>query len=104
MDRVSWGPVKGLRLAVAAFLISLVLVLAVAAISAYLLTHRANEGSETHSAICALVQDLESRTEQTKGFLLSHPEGIPGLATPAQLREQLTNQERTLNALGSLSC
>jgi hypothetical protein len=104
MDRVSVGPVKGLRIAIAAFVLSLALMLAVGAIGAYVLTHKTNEGTETHEAICALVSDLETRTEDTRAFLRAHPHGIAGLATGAQLRESLRNQERTLSALGVIKC
>jgi hypothetical protein len=104
MDRVSIGPVKGLRIAMAAFVLSLALLLAVAGISFYVLTHKTNEGTETHEAVCALVSDLEERTQSTRVFLASHPHGVPGLATGSQVRESLRNQERTLDALGVISC
>jgi len=78
--------------------------LAVAAIGAYLLSHKTNEGTETHEAICALVSDLQERTDSTKAFLITHPHGIPGLASGAQLRESLHNQRRTLSALSVISC
>lgn len=104
MDRVRIGPVKGLRIAVAAFVLSLVLLLAVGGISFYVLTHKVQEGSETHEAVCALVADLEERTDGTKVFLAEHPDGIPGLATASQLRESLANQQRTLDALSVISC
>jgi hypothetical protein len=98
------GRIKGTQLAVAAFVLSLALMLAVAAIGAYVLTHKTAEGSETHEAVCALVADLEERTEQTQAFLVTHPHGIPGLASGSQLRESLHNQERTLAALGVITC
>lgn len=104
MDRVSVGPVKGLRIAIAAFVLSLALMLAVAAIGGYLLTHKTTEGTETHEAICALVADLEERTESTRVFLAAHPHGFPGFASASQLRESLMNQERTLDALSVISC
>ena len=104
MDRVSIGPVKGLRIAVAAFVLSIVLTLAVVAIGGYLLSHKTNEGSETHEAVCALVSDLEERTKGTQDFLAAHPHGVPGLASGSQLRESLHNQERTLDALNVITC
>lgn len=106
MDRPRYlgGRIKGTQLAVMAFLLSLGLMLAVAAIGGYVLTHKTREGSETHEAICALVADLSERTEATRTFLAGHPHGIPGLATGPQLRESLHNQERTLDALGVVSC
>lgn len=104
MDRVSWGPVKGLKLAVAAFILSLALFAAVIGGGIYLAVTQSAEGTETHEAICALVEDLNTRTEGTKTFLVSHPHGIPGLASGAQLRESLRNQERTLAALNVITC
>jgi hypothetical protein len=104
VDRVKIGPVRGLRIAVAAFVLSLVLLLAVGGIGFYVLTYRTQEGSETHKAICALVADLEERTDGTKTFLSAHPQGIPGLASGSQLRESLANQDRTLGALSVISC
>jgi hypothetical protein len=91
-------------MAVAAFVLSLILLLAVGGIGFYVLTYKTAEGSETHEAICALVADLEERTEGTKVFLTQHPTGVPGLASGAQLRESLANQERTLGALSVITC
>lgn len=103
MDRVSVGPVKGLRIAVAAFVLSVVLFLGVAGGSIYLLTSKSNEGSETHDAICALTADLEARTEASRRFLDAHPHGIFGIPA-ATIRESLQNQERTIDALSVVSC
>lgn len=104
MDRVSWGPVKGLKLAVAAFVLSVALFAIVVGGGIYLAVIQGTEGSETHEAVCALVSDLEERTEGTRDFLADHPHGIPGLASGSQLRESLHNQERTLAALSVISC
>jgi hypothetical protein len=103
MDRVGIGPVKGLRIAVAAFVLSVILFLGVAGGSVYLLTSKSNEGSETHEAICALTADLEIRTDSTRRFLAQHPKGIPGIPATT-LRESLQNQERTIDALSVVSC
>jgi hypothetical protein len=103
MDRVRIGPVKGLKIAIAAFVLSIALFVVVIAGGGYLLTHKSNEGSETHEAICALTADLEDRTEGTRNFLEQHPHGIPGI--PAKtLWESLHNQERTIDALSVVSC
>jgi hypothetical protein len=104
MDSVRLGPVKGLRIAVAAFALSVFLFVAVSVGGIYLLTHKTNEGSETHAAICALTADLESRTADSRLFLREHPHGIPGLASAAQIRESVENQERTIDALSVVSC
>lgn len=104
MDRVSVGPVKGLKIAVAAFVLSVVLFAAVVGGGLYLAVTQSTEGAETHEAICALASDLETRTDGTRVFLKTHPHGLPGIASAAQLRESLHNQERTLAALGVVSC
>lgn len=103
MDRVRVGPVKGLKIAMAAFVLSLVLFVLVVAGGGYLLTHKTEEGAETHEAICALTADLEVRTEGTRRFLNDHPNGIPGIPA-STLRESLQNQERTIDALSVVSC
>lgn len=92
------------RIAVVAYIVGLILSLAALGVGAYVLTHKTQEGSETHEAVCALVADLEERTEGTKTFLTAHPQGIPGLASGSQLRESLHNQQRTLDALSVITC
>lgn len=104
MDRVKLGPVKGLRIAVAAFVLSLVLLFAVGGVTVYVLSGRANEGSETHDALCALAGDYEGRVSAGRTFLRVHPEGLPGIASASQIRESLLNQERTLAALSVIDC
>jgi hypothetical protein len=103
MDRVRVGPVKGLKIAVAAFVLSVFLAAAVLGLGIYVLTSKTDEGTETHEAVCALVADLESRTEGTRLFLGEHPHGIPGIPA-SSLRESLHNQERTIDALSVVSC
>lgn len=98
------GRVKGTQLAAAAFVLSLVLLLAVGGITVFVVAGKSSEGTETHEAICALIGDLEERTDASKKFLAEHPEGIPGLASAAQIRESLHNQERTRDALNVVSC
>lgn len=103
MDRVRIGPVKGLKVAMAAFVLSLALFVAVVALAIYVFGGKSDEGAETHAAVCALVSDLESRTEGTRVFLEEHPHGTSGIPASA-LRESLHNQERTLDALSVVSC
>jgi len=103
MDRVRVGPVKGLKIAIAAFVLSVVLFVIVIGGGVYLLVGKSNEGAETHEAICALTADLETRTEGTRNFLTQHPRGIPGIPA-STLRESLHNQERTIDALSVVSC
>jgi hypothetical protein len=102
MDRVR-GPVKGLKMAIAAFVLSVFLTALGLGLGIYVVTDKSDEGSETHEAICALTADLESRTEGTRVFLADHPRGIPGIPASA-LRESLHNQERTIAALSVVSC
>ena len=61
------------------------------------------ENDQTQGALCALRTDLEVRTESGEKFLKEHPKGIPGIS-PKTIREGLHNQERSIKALGSLSC
>jgi hypothetical protein len=103
MDRVSVGPVKGLKIAMAAFVLSVFLFVAAVGGGIYLLAHKSDEGTETHEAICALTSDLEVRTEGTRLFLEDHPDGVAGIPA-STLRESLQNQERTIGALSVVSC
>jgi len=103
VDRVKVGPVKGLKIAIAAFVLSVFLTALVLGLGIYVLTDKTDEGSETHEAVCALTADLESRTEGTRLFLKDHPHGIPGIPA-SSLRESLHNQERTIDALSVVSC
>jgi hypothetical protein len=103
MDRVRVGPVKGLKIAVAAFVLSVFLTAVVLGLGVYVLTDKTDEGAETHEAVCALVADLESRTQGTRLFLEEYPHGTPGIPASA-LRESLHNQERTIDALSVVSC
>ena len=103
MDRVRLGPVKGLKIAIAAFVLSLLLFVAVVGLTIYVVSFRSAEGSETHDGVCALVGDLETRTEGTRRFLREHPEGIADIPA-STLRESLHNQERTIDALSVVHC
>jgi fructose-specific phosphotransferase system IIC component len=95
--------VKRPEAAVAAFVLSIVLFAAVVGLAVYIFTGKTTEGTETHEAICALVADLETRTEGTRLFLTEHPKGIAGIPA-STLRESLQNQERTIGALSVVSC
>jgi hypothetical protein len=87
---------KSLRLLVIA---TVVLSLALAGVAAWTWsTSHANQ-----KALCTLRSDLEARVEVSKTFLREHPEGVAGI--PAQtIRDGIVNQERTILALGGLSC
>lgn|SRR6476620_1399611 len=103
MDRVKVGPVRGVKIAVAAFALSVVLFAAVVGMAIYIFSGKTAAGTETHEAICALTSDLEVRTEGTRRFLNEHPDGISGIPA-STLRESLQNQERTIGALSVVSC
>jgi hypothetical protein len=102
--RFARGRIKGTQLAAAAFVLSLVLLLAMGGVIVFVVANKSNEGSETHAAVCALTEDLEQRTDSARDFLRTHPQGLPGIASASQLRESTHNQERTLEALSAVSC
>lgn len=57
----------------------------------------------TNHALCAFRDDLATRVESGRQFLLDNPKGIPGL--PAEtIQQSLDNQQRTLDALAALNC
>lgn len=51
MDHASLGPVKGLRIAIAAFTLSLVLLLAVGGVTVYVLTHKTQTNAQNAEEI-----------------------------------------------------
>lgn len=61
------------------------------------------DADRTGDALCALRVDLEVRVNANKDFLIRHPKGIPGVK-PAEIQTGIKNQERTIDALGNLSC
>jgi hypothetical protein len=63
----------------------------------------AAQGNDAHQAICALRTDLEQRVENAQTFLLTHPQGIPGIPVSV-IRNGLTNQQKTIDALRHLNC
>jgi hypothetical protein len=55
--------------------------------------------------VCSLRADLEDRVENSKQFLHDRPDAIRALGfTPPEVREQIVNQERTIQALSSIQC
>lgn len=90
-------------MAVTAFVVSVLVAGLVLAGGGYLLSRSSREASDTHDAICALSSDLEARAEGARRFLEDHPHGIPGIPA-ATIREGLTNQERSIDALSVVSC
>ena len=57
----------------------------------------------THAALCVFVDDLERRVEGTEQFLEENPAGISGLSAIA-IRESISSQRLTLEALKGLNC
>jgi hypothetical protein len=103
MDQIEVRRVKGLRIAVAAFALSVFLFVAGIGGAVWLLTAKSSEGVETHEAICALSADLEARTQASRVFLREHPHGAFGVPA-ATIRESVENQERSIDALSVVAC
>lgn len=61
------------------------------------------DGQEAHDAICALRADVDRRRQASLQFLSENPRGIPGIPASV-IRNGITNQEATLEALGGLEC
>jgi predicted negative regulator of RcsB-dependent stress response len=59
--------------------------------------------TQNQTALCALRTDLEQRVETAKQFLLDHPNGTPGIPD-VTIRQSITNQESTIDALSNLNC
>lgn len=57
----------------------------------------------TNAALCTLRADLETRVETSRLFLKDNPGGIPGFPQDA-IRQSISNQEQTIEALGILDC
>lgn len=61
--------------------------------------------NQNRIAVCNLDKDLQRRVDSSKDFLIKHPRGLSQLGvTRAQIVKEITNQERTLDALSSVSC
>lgn len=90
------------RLTTRTFALLSVLVVVFLAVGAWsvVLTSR---GDQANHALCALRGDLERRIEQSRGFLVEHPEGVAGVSAKV-IQDGINNQSRTVKALGGLSC
>jgi PhoPQ-activated pathogenicity-related protein len=97
VDRV--GPVKGLRIAVAAFVLSVVLFIAVVGVALYLPS--ANQSDTCHAIKTnnQILRDLLAHVEQRS--LQSIREGVTKDLTPAQVR---AFYDPTLKRIDSVSC
>lgn len=60
-------------------------------------------GAQTHSAVCALRNDLSDRVAASQVFLTSHPHGFAGV-TVRVLRASIMNEQKTIQALAALRC
>lgn len=54
-------------------------------------------------ALCTFRDDLITRIASSQKFLKDHPKGAFGF-TPQQIRDGITNQRRTIDALDGLRC
>jgi hypothetical protein len=55
------------------------------------------------TALCALRTDVERRIISSEQFLENHPNGIPGISA-AVIRQSLTAQRETVDALSAVEC
>lgn len=72
-------------------------------LSALLFTRLADTTTRTNDALCTFRADVQQRVDNTEGFLIEHPQGIPGVPA-ATLRQSLVGQRRTVTALSGLPC
>lgn len=63
----------------------------------------ADEARRTTDALCVLKVDLKGRVESSKAFLLSHPNGIPGISAD-DIQNSIDNQLSTIAALSIIKC
>jgi hypothetical protein len=59
---------------------------------------------QTRHALCALRADKEQQAAASTLFLTTHPKGIPGVIPAAAIKLGVENDQRTIVALGGLSC
>jgi hypothetical protein len=67
------------------------------------LRHQADEGAQTHKAVCEFRGDLHRRINASEDFLKTHPQGAFGV-TAKVIEAQITQQRKTINALEALEC
>lgn len=67
------------------------------------LRHQADEGAQTHKAVCEFRGDLHRRITASEDFLKTHPQGAFGI-TAKVIEAQITQQRKTINALEALRC
>ena len=59
--------------------------------------------TQTHTALCALNDDIERRVTVSLEFLEKHPQGIQGISRE-DIKRSLDSQRSTLRALEVLDC
>lgn len=63
----------------------------------------ATQGAQALTAICALRADRIKSVQRSEMFLLTHPNGIPGLGA-ASIRASIYQQQQTIKALDVVNC
>jgi hypothetical protein len=58
----------------------------------------ANLGVKTHTGVCRLKDDLQTRVANSEAFLRAHPSGIPGISAK-QIKVSIDGQKRTIRSL-----
>ena len=58
---------------------------------------------QNRESLCALRADLQARVDGGVKFLAQHPHGAFGFK-PREIRDSITNQQRTVQALRGLDC
>jgi len=106
-DRIARDLQRTLRILVAA---TVLLYLAMAGALVYVrhdsAQHRdalAREANRTRVALCTLRGDLERRVSTSREFLAANPNGIPGIPATT-LKQSISNQQATVDALAALRC
>jgi hypothetical protein len=60
--------------------------------------HAAKLGVRTHTGVCRLKDDLETRVANSEAFLRDHPDGIPGISAKT-IQLGVDGQKRTIRSL-----
>lgn len=61
-------------------------------------------GHTSKNALCAIRLNAQVQLDQGKEFLKDHPNGLPGLASPDDLQNNIDNYSATVTALSNLNC
>lgn len=67
-------------------------------------THEVRHNQQnTTAALCTFRRDLEARVSASQNFLVTHPNGIPGISA-ATIEASVTMEKRTIRSLQLLPC